>query len=79
MTHTQLLQKIQMFTAEHDAKEVKTFEYDEDVYIFLPFFYHMSSREILLYMSIARGGLGQNFRPGNLTLIQAIPYTHNKL
>ncbi len=27
-----------------------------------------------------RGGLGQNFRPGNLTLIQAIPipYTHNK-
>ncbi len=26
----------------------------------------------------ARGGLGQNFRPGNLTLIQAIPFTHNK-
>ncbi len=25
-----------------------------------------------------RGGLGQNVRPGNLTLIQAIPYTHNK-
>ncbi len=27
---------------------------------------------------VGRGGLGQNFRPGNLTLIQAIPYTHNK-
>ncbi len=26
----------------------------------------------------ARDGLGQNFRPGNLTLIQAIPFTHNK-
>ncbi len=26
----------------------------------------------------ARGGLEQNFRPGNLTLIQAISYTHNK-
>ncbi len=25
-----------------------------------------------------RGGLGQNFRQGNLTLIQAIPYTHKK-
>ncbi len=25
-----------------------------------------------------RGGLEQNFRPGNLTLIQAIPYTHYK-
>ncbi len=46
---------------------------------FYSFFYHMSSREILLYMSMARGGLGQNFSPGNLTLIQAIPYTHNKL
>ncbi len=27
---------------------------------------------------IGRGGLGQNFRPGNRTLIQAIPYNHNK-
>ncbi len=25
-----------------------------------------------------RGGLGQNVRSGNLTLIQAIPYTNNK-
>ncbi len=29
-------------------------------------------------MDVVRGGLEQNFRPGNLTLIQAIPYTHNK-
>ncbi len=27
---------------------------------------------------IMRGGLGQKFRPGDLALIQAIPYTHNK-
>ncbi len=36
--------------------------------------WHVNERSI--YMN--RGGLGQNFRPGNLTLIQAIPYTHNK-
>ncbi len=27
---------------------------------------------------IMKGGLGQKFRPGDLALIQAIPYTHNK-
>ncbi len=34
--------------------------------------------KINIYIHTYRGGLGQNFRPGNLTLIQAIPYTHNK-
>ncbi len=33
---------------------------------------------IYIYIYTVRGGLGQNFRPGNLTRIQAIPYTHNK-
>ncbi len=28
-------------------------------------------------ITFTQGGLGQNFRLGNLTLIQAIPYTHN--
>ncbi len=34
--------------------------------------------QIFLHCDVDRGGLGQNFRPGSLTLIQAIPYTHNK-
>ncbi len=39
------------------------------------------SVDILWYINIClatRGRLGQSFRPGNLTCIQAIPYTHNK-
>ncbi len=35
-------------------------------------------KHLLEYISEYRGGLGQNFRPGNLTPIQAIPYTHNR-
>ncbi len=32
----------------------------------------------MLTVITVRGEQGQNFRQGNLTLIQAIPYTHNK-
>ncbi len=30
------------------------------------------------FIVMLRGGLGQHFRPGNLTPIQAMPYTHNR-
>ncbi len=42
------------------------------IYIYIYILY------IYIYIYIYRGVLEQNFRPGNLTLIQAIPYTHNK-